>query len=225
MTRTTEAERRARDLALSVSPSANISTNGSSKILATQTLGAKLARGARVFGTIYGVLGAAAIANALTAGSFNQRFGLVPRDTSHLWGVLLHPFLHVNASHLALNAFGILMLGGLTFLRDQRDFWRVALLGILVGGSATWLVGRESLHVGASGVVFAYLGYLLTTGWFDRKIGSILLSLSVAFLWGSALFGLSPLQKGISWELHLFGLIGGIAGAWWRNRKLKSIGA
>ncbi|MEP6765679.1 MAG: rhomboid family intramembrane serine protease [Gemmatimonadaceae bacterium] len=184
-----------------------------------RTFGQNIAHTARVFGTIYGVLGAAAVANALTAGAFNSTLGLIPRNTSHAWGILLHPLLHANARHLGLNAVGILLMGGLVFLREERDFWRVTALGILVGGGMTWLVGRSDIHVGASGVVFAYLGYLLTTGWFDRKIGAIVLSLAVAALWGSALFGLSPFQQGISWELHLFGLIGGIAGAWWRKRQ------
>ena len=64
-----------------------------------------------------------------------------------------------------------------------------------------------------SGVLFAYLGYLLTTGWFDRRISSILISIVAALLWGSLLLGLSPLQRGISWEGHLFGLLGGVLAA------------
>ena len=217
MTPPREAERRS-TVDVTTSNVANVAT----KIPGAKpprTIAQNAAHAARVFATIYGVLGAAAVANAITAGAFNQALGLVPRDTSHAWGILLHPLLHANARHLGLNAVGILLMGGLVFIRSERDFWRVTALGILFGGSMTWLVGRTDLHVGASGVIFAYLGYLLTTGWFDRKIGAIVLSLSVAALWGSALFGLSPFQQGISWELHLFGLIGGIAGAWWRKRR------
>lgn len=218
MTRLRDTQRSSLQVDASQSGIANAGANA--RVAGTPvTLAQNVAHAARVFGTIFGVLGAAAIANALTAGVFNSTFGLIPRTSSHAWGILLHPLLHANGRHLGVNAIGILILGGLVFMRQERDFWRVTALGILVGGSATWLLGRSDLHVGASGVVFAYLGYLLTTGWFDRKIGAIVLSLGVAAVWGSALFGLSPFQQGISWELHLFGLIGGIAGAWWRKHR------
>lgn len=185
---------------------------------ATRTFGGTLIRGAKTFAAILGTLGVVSAINFVTAGALNQMFGLLPRSASGAWGILLHPLLHANATHLAMNSVGIVVIGGTVFLRSERDFWRVTLLGILIGGSATWLLGRPSVHIGASGVVFAYLGYLLTTGWFDRKLTSIAISVVAAALWGSALIGLSPVQSGISWELHLFGLMGGVVGAWWRKR-------
>lgn len=184
----------------------------------TRSFAGTLKRGAKVFAGILGTLGAVSIANFLTGGALSQMFGLVPRTSSGAWGILLHPFLHANAAHLAMNSVGIVVIGGSVYLRSSRDFWRVTALAILIGGSATWLVGRSSIHIGASGVVFGYLGYLLTTGWFERKLSSISISVVAAALWGSALLGLSPVQSGISWELHLFGMIGGVVGAWWRNR-------
>ncbi|MEO7360432.1 MAG: rhomboid family intramembrane serine protease [Gemmatimonadaceae bacterium] len=185
---------------------------------ATRTFGGTLKRGAKVFAGILGTLGVVSVVNFLTANSLNRMFGLIPRTSSGAWGILFHPFLHANAAHLTMNAVGIVLIGGTVFLRSEKDFWRVTALGILIGGSATWLVGRTSVHIGASGVVFAYLGYLLTTGWFDRKLSSVALSIVAAALWGSALLGLSPVQSGISWELHLFGFVGGVVGAWWRKQ-------
>jgi membrane associated rhomboid family serine protease len=165
------------------------------------------------------VLGVVSLVNTLSGGIVNQLLALVPRTLSGLPGIVLHPLLHANASHLAMNALGLLTLGGVVFLRNERDFWRVTVFSTLFGGTLTWIVGRDALHVGASGVVFAYLGYLLTTGWFDRRPGAILLSLSAAVIWGSALLGLSPLQRGVSWELHLFGLIAGVIVASWRRSR------
>ena len=185
---------------------------------ATRTFGGTLKRGAKVFAGILGTLGVVSIANFLTANALTRMFGLIPRTSSGAWGILFHPLLHANSAHLTMNAVGLVLIGGTVFLRSERDFWRVTALGILIGGSATWLAGRSSIHIGASGVVFAYLGYLLTTGWFDRKLSAVALSILAAALWGSALLGLSPVQTGISWELHLFGFIGGVAGAWWRKQ-------
>ena len=185
---------------------------------ASRTFGGTLKRGAKTFAAILGTLGLVSIVNFLTGGAVNQMFGLIPRTSSGAWGILLHPLLHANAAHLAMNSVGLIVIGGTVFLRSEKDFWRVTALGVLIGGSATWLLGRTSLHIGASGVVFAYLGYLLTTGWFDRKLSSVAISIVAAALWGSALLGLSPVQTGISWELHLFGFVGGVVGAWWRKR-------
>ena len=121
--------------------------------------------------------------------------------------------------HVALNSIGLLLFGGLVMLRDERDFWTTLVLGTLIGGLGVWIFGRPSIHVGASGVVFALFGYLLLTGWFDRSFGAILLSGIVFLLWGSALFGLSPMQVGISWEAHLFGFLAGGLAAWLRARR------
>jgi len=185
---------------------------------ASRTFGGTLKRAAKVFAAILGVMGVMTALNAVTGGAVDQALGLLPRSARGAWGILLHPLLHANMQHLAMNAIGLVLIGGTVFLRSERDFWRVTLLGTLLGGSATWLIGRSNIHVGASGLVFAYLGYLITTGWFDRKVTSVALSIVAVVLWGLALLGLSPMQNGISWELHLFGLVGGVVGAWWRKR-------
>jgi membrane associated rhomboid family serine protease len=152
------------------------------------------------------------------AGSLD-RLGIRPRTVDGLIGIPLHPFLHLGFAHLALNTVGILLFGGLVILRDPRDFWTALLLGTFVGGAGVWLFGRPSIHIGASGVVFALFGYLLLTGWFDRSFGAILLSTVVFLLWGTALFGLSPTQVGVSWEAHLFGFVAGGMTAWMRARR------
>jgi membrane associated rhomboid family serine protease len=159
------------------------------------------------------------ILDALVLGGQLSRFGILPRTERGLWGILLAPFLHAGMGHLLANSTGILIFGGLVILRSEVHFWLVTVAGGLSSGFGTWLVGRPSLHIGASGIIFAYFGYLLFAGWFERSIGSILLSALVLLLWGSTIFGVLPVQRTVSWEGHLFGLLGGAAAAWLLARR------
>jgi membrane associated rhomboid family serine protease len=85
---------------------------------------------------------------------------------------------------------------------------------MLVSGLGTWLVGSSnSVHIGASGIIFGYLGFLLLRGYFERNFPSILLSLIVGFLYGGTIWGVLPIQYGVSWQMHLFGFIGGVIAA------------
>ncbi|MEM7156122.1 MAG: rhomboid family intramembrane serine protease [Myxococcota bacterium] len=142
-------------------------------------------------------------------------FGIAPRTTSGLFGVLAAPFLHGDWGHLSSNTVGLLILGGLTMAIGRREFIVVGLAGLLVGGLGTWVFGRPAMHIGASGVVFAYLGYLVLRGWYDRSLGSVLLAGGVAWVYGSMIFGMLPgfAPAFISWECHLFGFIGGVLAA------------
>ncbi|HBQ10038.1 MAG: rhomboid family intramembrane serine protease [Sandaracinaceae bacterium] len=141
--------------------------------------------------------------------------GVRPRETVGLIGVLTHPFLHVGLGHVLSNSVAILLFGGLVVLKEERDLYVTALLAALVGGLGTWLIGRSGTnHIGASGVAFGLFGYLLTTGWFERKLGSIVLSVGVLLVWGSLLLGMSPLQTFVSWEGHLTGFAGGVLSAY-----------
>ncbi len=144
-----------------------------------------------------------------------DRLGILPRTGSGLLGVLAAPFLHGSWDHLAGNTVGILLLGGLTLAVGRREFLTVTLAGALIGGLGTWLFGRYSVHIGASGLVFAYLGYLLLRGWYDRRFGSIALALGVGWFYGGMVFGMIPgiTPSHISWEGHLFGFIGGVVAA------------
>jgi membrane associated rhomboid family serine protease len=85
---------------------------------------------------------------------------------------------------------------------------------MIVSGLGVWLFAPpNSIHIGASGVIFGYLGYLLFRGYFQRSPGAIFLSLFVAFVYGSMIWGVLPNQNGISWQGHLFGFIGGAIAA------------
>ncbi|HZO11888.1 MAG TPA: rhomboid family intramembrane serine protease [Polyangiaceae bacterium] len=139
-----------------------------------------------------------------------DNLGVRPRSLVGLPGILLAPFLHGGFAHLMANSVSLLLLGWLVMLRETRDFFVVAVLGTLVGGIGIWLIGPSgSIHIGASIVVFAMLGYLLLRGWFDRRFWPIAGSVVIGLLYGGMLFGMLPGQAGISWEGHLFGFVGG----------------
>jgi membrane associated rhomboid family serine protease len=148
-----------------------------------------------------------------------DRYGIQPRTVHGLWGVLCAPLLHAGFAHLAANSFPFLVLGGMVLLGGRRLFWRVTLTVTLLGGFAVWLLARSHTnHLGASGLIFGYLGFLLGRGIFSRSLGWILLALATLVLYGGLLLGVLPLQRGISWESHLFGFLAGLAAARWQSK-------
>lgn len=149
-------------------------------------------------------------ATVVTGGALLQ-FGIVPRTTAGLWGILAAPFLHANADHLVANSASFVVLGWLVMLRDRRHFVPVALVSLLTAGLVTWLLGAPgSVHVGASGVIFGFLGFLMLSGWYARTLGSVVLSVLVTLAWGGLVFGVLPTTPGVSWQGHLGGFLGGV---------------
>ena len=140
--------------------------------------------------------------------------GIVPQSFIGLRGILFAPFLHGSFYHVLANTAPFIVLGWLVMLRNIKDFYFVSAISALVGGLGTWLIGRPcSVHVGASGVIFGYFGYLLFRGYFERSFVAIAISLAIAITYGSLLWGVLPTRSYISWEGHLFGFIGGIIAA------------
>ncbi len=158
------------------------------------------------------------IVEVLDAVIFRHRLnmlGIRPRSISGLWGILFMPFLHGNFAHLIANTVPFVTLGWLIMLRETSDFLMVTMIAMLTSGLGVWIVGAPyTVHIGASGVVFGYLGYLLLRGYFERSLTAIGFSIVVALLYGGTLFGLLPLQRGVSWEGHLFGFLGGVLAAY-----------
>jgi len=97
-------------------------------------------------------------------------------------------------------------------------------LMVLIGGSLTWLMGRDANHIGASGLIFALWSYLLLAGWFSKSIKYILASLFLIFFYSGMIFGVLPGKPGISFEGHLFGAVAGIIVAWIYHKKSRDIG-
>jgi membrane associated rhomboid family serine protease len=140
--------------------------------------------------------------------------GVVPRTVIGLRGIFFAPLLHGSFAHLIANSVPFVILGWLVMLRDSRHFTTVTLVAMVSSGLMAWLIGAPgSVHVGASGVMFGYLGFLMLSGWYARSVGSIAVSILVTVLWGSLAFGVMPGQAGVSWQAHLGGFIGGIYAA------------
>jgi len=136
--------------------------------------------------------------------------GVRPRNLQGLWGIPLMPLLHSGWGHLMANTLPFATLGWLVMVRRIRDFFVVTAIATLVGGLGVWLLGgHNTVHIGASGVVFGYLGYLLLRGYFERSLMASAIAIAVALAYGGLLWGVLPGQRGVSWEGHLFGFIGG----------------
>ncbi|MGQ4646526.1 rhomboid family intramembrane serine protease [Lyngbya aestuarii] len=141
-------------------------------------------------------------------------YGIIPRQEIGLRGILFAPFLHGNLTHLIANTIPFVTLGWLVMLQETSDFFVVTAITMLVGGMGVWLFGATgSIHIGASILIFGYLGFLLLRGYFERNLPSMILSLVVGVLYGGAIWGILPTQSGVSWEGHLFGFLGGVIAA------------
>jgi membrane associated rhomboid family serine protease len=145
------------------------------------------------------------------SGGMPLALGIIPRTLIGLRGIVFGPFLHATVSHLITNSIAFVILGWLVMLRDLRHFVIITIVAMLSSGLTAWLLGpSNSVHIGASGVIFGYLGFLMLNGWYTRSIGSIVLSVLVTLVWGSVAFGVLPGEAGISWQAHLGGFIGGV---------------
>jgi membrane associated rhomboid family serine protease len=141
-------------------------------------------------------------------------YGIMPHKLIGLRGILFAPFLHGGWGHLMANTVPFLILGWLVMVQETSDFWIVTALTMLVGGLGVWLFGAPgSVHIGASILIFGYLGFLLLRGYFQRNMASIALSLLATFLYGSLVWGILPSYPGVSWQGHLFGFVGGVLAA------------
>jgi membrane associated rhomboid family serine protease len=151
-------------------------------------------------------------------GSLNHD-GIRPRTLSGLGGVLWSPFLHENWGHLAANTLPILVFGFLAMAGGMAQFVSVTVLVWLVSGLGVWATaGSATVTIGASGIAFGWLAFLLVRAVFNRSFGQIDVALVLLFYWGSILWGLIPGQPDISWQGHVFGAIGGVLGAFLATR-------
>lgn len=144
-----------------------------------------------------------------------DRFGLKPREVGGLWGVVTMPFLHSSYGELLSDTIPLVAIGWLLLLSGVRIWLVVTAVVIVVGGLLTWLIGPHGVIVGASGLVFGWLGYLLARAFFSRKVKWIFTAVVVLVFFGSLLFGLFPtLHSGVAWQAHLCGFLAGVgAGA------------
>lgn len=143
-----------------------------------------------------------------------DHWGITPLYLPGLLGIVFAPFLHGGIGHLIANTLPFLTLGWLVMLQRTKDFFIVTIITMLTAGLGVWfLASPNSTHIGASILIFGYLGFLLSRGLFQRNLPSIMLSVVVFFLYGGLIWGILPTDNGISWESHLFGFIGGVIAA------------
>ncbi len=150
----------------------------------------------------------------LALGGTLLSLGVIPRTAVGLRGILFAPFLHGSLDHIVANSIPFVVLGWMVMLRDERHFIPVTLAGMFGSALVAWLLGAPgSVHIGASGVIFGYLGFLILSGWYTRSFGSIVLSAVVTLLWGGLVLGMMPGAPGISWQAHTGGFLGGVLAA------------
>jgi membrane associated rhomboid family serine protease len=154
------------------------------------------------------------------AGGRLDRAGIEPRDVDGIDGIVFAPFLHAGFDHLIGNTIPFLLLGFAIALGGAVRVALVTVIVALVGGLGTWLVApADTVHIGASGIVFGFAAYLIARGAFSRSLGQIALGIVVVAIWGTTLLrGLVP-EDGISWQGHLFGALGGVLAAWLLHRR------
>lgn len=136
-------------------------------------------------------------------------YGIYPRTIKGLRGVVFSPFIHASTDHLYNNTIPLFVLLSGLFFFYRRVAFKVLILGILISGLLTWLIGRTSYHIGVSGLIYVLVSFIFFKGIFTRYFRLIALSLIVVFMYGSMLWYIFPIKSGMSWEGHLSGLITG----------------
>lgn len=139
-----------------------------------------------------------------------SQYGLKPREISQWFGIFTMPFFHADLPHILANSVSFFVLGTMIFYFYPEKALQVFLLSYLLTGILTWLIGVGGIHIGASGMIYAFAAYLFTVGARSRNIPNMALSLIVVFLYGSMVWGLFPQHTGISWEGHLAGAVSGV---------------
>lgn len=143
--------------------------------------------------------------------------GIVPRSITGLTGVVLAPFLHGGFPHLMANTVPLVVLGGLVAWRTRESFSSVVIEITLLAGLGVWLLAPAgTLTIGASGLVFGLLTYLITLGWRSRHWLDVLVGVSVILVYGGLLWGVLPsgVPAGVSWLAHLTGAVAGVVVAY-----------
>lgn len=153
------------------------------------------------------------IVDRLIFGGALDGFGIIPHQQIGLRGILLAPLLHGNFAHLLANTLPLLVLGFLVISRHEEQFLSITIVITLISGLGIWLFAPgHTIHIGASGLIFGYFAYLVVNAWYERSLVAITLAMLVIVLYGGLLVGVLP-ANGISWQGHLFGVVGGIAAA------------
>lgn len=152
--------------------------------------------------------------NWLVLGSRLNNLGLYPRSFFGLVGIIFSPLLHANFNHLFFNTIPLFVLGMFILGLGQNVFISASVAIGLLSGIGVWLIGRKYLHIGASGVISGYFGFVLCLAYLHPTIISLVLALVALYYFGSIFAGIFPISEQASWESHAIGLACGFAVAY-----------
>lgn len=170
------------------------------------------ARGLRIIFSFVALLWLVEAINTLSGHRLNV-LGIYPREIATLPGILVWPFLHANFPHLIMNTTPLLVMGFFVGLRGAQVFLQTTLIILIVGGSGVWLFGRPAFHIGASGLVFGFFGFLVMIAVQEKSLASLAIASFTIFYYGGLIFGVLPVDSFVSWEAHFFGLCAGVVAA------------
>ena len=180
-----------------------------------------------VMGGVAAVLWVVQVVNAAHHYSLDARFGLRPREVRGLWGIGTDPFLHASYGHLLSNTIPFILIGWVVLLSGVRTWLTVTLIVVVGGGLLTWLLAPSvspprvpvetvphGIVLGANGLIFGWLGYLLARAYFSRKLKWIVVAFLVLFFFGTLLGSLLPsFGANSAWQGNACGFVAGIGAA------------
>ena len=139
--------------------------------------------------------------------------GIYPRTFYGMIGILFAPMIHGSLLHLVSNTIPLLFLGVVLFLFYDRIAKQVFFQCYFFTNILVWIFARQSLHIGASGLVYGIASFLIFFGLFRKDIRSMIISIAILLLYGGLVYGIFPQQPGVSWESHLMGALVGLTTA------------
>ncbi|MGC1182715.1 rhomboid family intramembrane serine protease [Legionella sp.] len=137
--------------------------------------------------------------------------GIIPRHLRGLPGIIFAPLLHLNFNHLFFNTIPLVVLSNFILINGIYYYLVVTVLITLLSGIAIWCFAKPAIHIGASGVITGYWGFLVSNIYQNGNVTTFILGLISIYYFAGIFFGIFPQQKGVSWESHLFGLLAGFA--------------
>jgi membrane associated rhomboid family serine protease len=140
--------------------------------------------------------------------------GIYPHQIKGLIGIITSPLIHQGFAHLFDNSVPLFFLSVAIFYFYRGISYRIFFIIYIVTGLLVWISGRSAYHIGASGLVYGYASFLFFSGIIRNNINLLAISLLIAFLYGSLIWGIFPFKSEISWESHLMGTVTGLAMAW-----------
>ncbi|MGP6087156.1 rhomboid family intramembrane serine protease [Antarctobacter jejuensis] len=162
---------------------------------------------------LLGVIWAVEAVNLITGYALNGWLGLRPRSLGGLDGILFMPLLHGSVAHASANTVPLAVLGGVLAVTARQVVLMASLIIVVLGGLGVWLFGGTAIHVGASGLIFGWFGFIVARGLIEKRPIPLLVAVGVAVAYGTMIWGVLPGQPGVSWESHLLGAGAGVFAA------------